>query len=94
MRAEVDSEFGSSSSARARSPPPAYTNGQEEDSQAEWAREEQQMMMRHQDETMDTISGTLATLAAQAGLMGQEINEHNEQVAGLVSAESDGLTCL
>ena len=35
-------------------------------------------MIRQQDETIDTIAGTLTTLAQQAGLMGQEINEHNE----------------
>lgn len=37
-------------------------------------------MIRQQDDTIDTISGTLSTLAAQAGLMGQEIVEHNEYV--------------
>jgi hypothetical protein len=36
------------------------------------------MMIRQQDETMTSISGTLTTLAQQAGLIGQEINEHNE----------------
>ena len=38
------------------------------------------MMMQQQDQTMDTIAGTLSTLAEQAGLMGREINEHNEYV--------------
>ena len=51
-----------------------------EDDQAAWAREEQQMMMRQQDETMDSISGTLNILTQQASLMGQEIEEHNEYV--------------
>lgn len=37
-----------------------------------------QMIMREQDRTLDTISGTLSTLADQASLMGREINEHNE----------------
>lgn len=37
-----------------------------------------QMMIRQQDQTIDSISGTLNTLAQQAGLMGQEIGEHNE----------------
>lgn len=37
-------------------------------------------MIRQQDETIDTIAGTLNTLAEQAGLMGQEIGEHNEYV--------------
>lgn len=36
------------------------------------------MMMQQQDHTIDSISGTLNTLAEQAGLMGHEIMEHNE----------------
>jgi hypothetical protein len=36
------------------------------------------MMIRQQDQTIDSISGTLNTLAEQAGLMGREIGEHNE----------------
>ena len=39
------------------------------------------MIIRQQDQTMDTISGTLTTLAQQAGLMGHEINEHVENLA-------------
>jgi syntaxin 6 len=49
-----------------------------EDHQRQWAREEQMMMIQEQDRTMDSISGTLNTLAQQAGLMGREILEHNE----------------
>ena len=49
-----------------------------EDHQAAWAMEEQQMMIREQDQTMDSIAGTLSTLAQQAGLMGQELAEHHE----------------
>jgi t-SNARE complex subunit (syntaxin) len=41
------------------------------------------MMMQEQDRTMDTIAGTLSTLAQQAGLMGQEIAEHNEMLDDL-----------
>jgi hypothetical protein len=37
-----------------------------------------QMMIREQDQTMDSIQGTLSTIAQQANLMGQEIVEHNE----------------
>ena len=37
-------------------------------------------MIRQQDQSIDTISGTLHVLAEQAGLMGQEIGEHNECV--------------
>lgn len=36
--------------------------------------------MEQQDQTLTSISGTLHTLAEQAGLMGQEILEHNECV--------------
>jgi len=54
-----------------------------EDHQRQWAREEQQMMIQEQDRTIDTISGTLSTLAQQAGLMGQEIGEHNEMLDDL-----------
>ena len=36
------------------------------------------MIIRQQDDTIDTIAGTLHTLQEQAGLMGQEIGEHNE----------------
>jgi hypothetical protein len=52
--------------------------GNREDHQAAWAMEEQQMMIREQDQTMDSIAGTLSTLAQQAGLMGQELEEHHE----------------
>lgn len=38
------------------------------------------MMIRQQDQTIDTIAGTLNTLQEQAGLMGREIHEHNECV--------------
>ncbi len=38
------------------------------------------MLMQQQDMTMDSIAGTLSNLAQQAGLMGQEISEHNEWV--------------
>lgn len=54
-----------------------------DDHQAEWAREEQQMMIREQDNTMDSIAGTLNTLAQQASLMGQEIGQHNEMLDDL-----------
>ena len=47
------------------------------------------MMIREQDQAIDSIAGTLSTLAQQAGLMGREIGEHNEfvpAVHGLVSS--------
>ncbi|KAF8549082.1 hypothetical protein OG21DRAFT_1448321 [Imleria badia] len=40
-------------------------------------------MIQEQDRTMDSISGTLTTLAQQAGLMGQEIGQHNEMLDDL-----------
>ena len=57
---------------------------EDEDHQRQWAREEQQMIMQEQDRTIDTISGTLTTLAQQAGLMGEEIGVHNEYVLAVI----------
>jgi len=51
-----------------------------------------QMMIREQDRTIDSIAGTLSTLAQQAGLIGREIGEHNEfvpMVHDLVSRPSN-----
>ncbi|KAM5531544.1 hypothetical protein V8D89_014809 [Ganoderma adspersum] len=62
---------------------PAEPGPEYEDSQAEWARQEQQLMIRQQDETIDTIAGTLNTIHEQAGLMGREIVEHNEMLDDL-----------
>ena len=42
-----------------------------------------QMMIQQQDQTINSIAGTLSTIAQQAGLMGSEIQEHNECVASL-----------
>ena len=50
------------------------------------------MMIREQDRTIDSIAGTLSTLAQQAGLMGQEIVEHTECVPtnhGLATCQSN-----
>lgn len=41
-----------------------------------WSRGAQQLIIQEQDRTMDSISGTLTTLAEQAGLIGQEIDQH------------------
>ncbi|KAH9836334.1 syntaxin 6, N-terminal-domain-containing protein [Rhodofomes roseus] len=92
MRAEVESDASgkrsrphsqiglpapsSRVSSRATSPAPG-------DDQAEWARQEQEMIMHQQDQTLDSIGGTLSTLAEQAGLMGREILEHNEMLDDL-----------
>lgn len=42
------------------------------------------MMIQQQDQTINSIAGTLTTIAQQAGLMGSEINEHNECAASFV----------
>jgi syntaxin 6 len=42
-----------------------------------WEQEEQQTLMRRQDDTLGVISGTLSTLASQAGLIGNEVQEHS-----------------
>ncbi|KAG6901601.1 hypothetical protein C0995_010162, partial [Termitomyces sp. Mi166 len=82
MRAEVSSPRASMPGAPLKSglasPSSDREIGEGENHQEAWAREEQQLMMREQDRTMDSLSGTLHTLAQQAGLMGQEIVEHNE----------------
>ncbi|KZV65764.1 hypothetical protein PENSPDRAFT_689580 [Peniophora sp. CONT] len=63
-------------------PSPSYpASPAPEDDQAQWTREEQMMIMRQQDETLDTIGGTLSTIQQQAGLIGQEVNEHNEMLS-------------
>jgi hypothetical protein len=43
------------------------------------------MMIQQQDQTINSIAGTLSTIAQQAGLMGSEINEHNECAASFMS---------
>jgi len=47
------------------------------------------MLMEQQDRALETISGTLTTLHQQAGLMGQELGEHNECESGLL----ENLSC-
>lgn len=37
-----------------------------------------QMLVRRQDDTLGVISGTLSSLASQAGLIGQEVGEQSE----------------
>ncbi|TFY70797.1 hypothetical protein EVG20_g2211 [Dentipellis fragilis] len=93
MRAEVNGE--PPTYADVMSPPPtagtpkpplspaASPRPDEDDHQAHWARQEQQMMIQQQDQTISSISGTLSTLAQQAGLMGREIGEHNEMLGDL-----------
>lgn len=91
MRAELDGAPAQSrphtplpptplTGTRSPRPEPYSDRPEDEDHQRQWAREEQQMMIQEQDRTIDTISGTLTTLAQQAGLMGTEIGVHNEYV--------------
>jgi len=63
--------------------PPSGSARYGEDHQSAWAKQEQQMMLREQDHTMDSIAGTLHTIAQQASLMGNEIEEHNEMLDDL-----------
>ncbi|KAL6300402.1 t-SNARE [Sparassis latifolia] len=91
MRAEIESEAESRTRLKSQVRPPAEISrgasqplpADERDEQSEWARQEQQMMIREQDQTIDTISGTLSTIAQQAGLMGREIGEHNEMLGDI-----------
>ncbi|KAG6819697.1 hypothetical protein H0H93_009491 [Arthromyces matolae] len=96
MRGELNSSRSSPSNVPARSglasPPGDRDTG--DDHQEAWAREEQQLIMHEQDRTMDSLAGTLHTLAQQAGLMGQEIVEHNEQVLHMLVRCSRMLTTL
>lgn len=82
MKNEVTSLH--STVAKVHAPANGRSNARpQEDDQSEWARQEQQMLMQEQDRTLETISGTLNTLHLQAGLMGQEISEHNELLGDL-----------
>ncbi|KAE9407916.1 hypothetical protein BT96DRAFT_954253 [Gymnopus androsaceus JB14] len=105
MRAEVNKNSETPASSRnlpTYSSPGQLHSGQntprldperdgEEDHQGAWAREEQQFMIREQDRTMESIAGTLSNLAQQAGLMGQEIGEHNDGVDRTDSKLSDAM---
>ncbi|KAG1862039.1 t-SNARE [Suillus subalutaceus] len=62
---------------------PGSQSGEPDDEQAKWAHEEQQLLLQEQDRAIDSISGTLNTLAQQAGLMGHEISEHVEMLDDL-----------
>jgi hypothetical protein len=50
-------------------------------------------MIQEQDTTLDSIAGTLNTLAQQAGLIGTEIGEHNESVFCPFSGPYFSLNC-
>ena len=53
-----------------------------------------QMLMQQQDHTLTSISGTLATLTEQAGLMGHEIGEHNESTVAILDTQSSYLLAV
>jgi len=87
MRAEIEGH-PKSDSAGPSTPIPSNTQSPsheptDEDHQAKWAVQEQQMMIQQQDQTINSIAGTLSTIAQQAGLMGSEIQEHNEMLDDL-----------
>lgn len=42
------------------------------------------MLVKKQDDTLGIISGTLHTLASQAGLIGHEVHGQNEYVEDIV----------
>jgi len=91
MRAEIEGypksdSAGPSTPRRSNTQSPFSGSGHEpmdEDHQANWARQEQQMMIQQQDQAINSIAGTLSTIAQQAGLMGTEISEHNEMLDDL-----------
>ncbi|KAH9981638.1 t-SNARE [Russula compacta] len=91
MRAEIEGRpqsdsAGPSTPIPSNTHPPSSGSAQEptsEDHQAQWVRQEQQLMIQQQDQTINTIAGTLSTIAQQAGLMGSEISEHNEMLDDL-----------
>ncbi|WWD07960.1 hypothetical protein V865_006069 [Kwoniella europaea PYCC6329] len=45
-----------------------------------WEAEQQQLLVKRQDDTLGVISGTLHTLASQAGLIGNEVAEQSEML--------------
>lgn len=57
--------------------------GEDIHQESQWERQAQQLLIQEQDRTMDSISGTLTTLAQQAGLMGREIDQHVEMLGDL-----------
>jgi hypothetical protein len=56
----------------------------------ELQRADNQTLMRRQDDTLGVISGTLHTLASQAGLIGSEVNEQSEWVSVQIRCTCSG----
>ncbi|KAF8524352.1 t-SNARE [Hysterangium stoloniferum] len=84
MRQEVSAIPQSSSGTKGKATVESTQPHEEQTGdQDEWSREEQQMLVERQDHTLTSISSTLTTLAEQAGLMGQEVVEHNEMLGDL-----------
>ncbi|EAL21098.1 hypothetical protein CNBD4740 [Cryptococcus deneoformans B-3501A] len=50
---------------------------------AQRVKREVEMLVKKQDDTLGIISGTLHTLASQAGLIGHEVHEQNEMLDDL-----------
>ncbi|WVF70076.1 hypothetical protein IAT40_004863 [Kwoniella sp. CBS 6097] len=48
-----------------------------------WEAEQQQLFVQKQDDTLGVISGTLHTLASQAGLIGHEVHTQSEMLDDL-----------
>ncbi|KAK8846770.1 hypothetical protein IAR55_005858 [Kwoniella newhampshirensis] len=73
------------SDGRYRDHPIDLERGREEDPDEvrRWEAEEQQMLVQRQDDTLGVISGTLHTLASQAGLIGQEVHVQSEMLDDL-----------
>ncbi|UOH81005.1 hypothetical protein LQV05_003667 [Cryptococcus neoformans] len=72
-------------SGRYRDEPADLERGYDEDEVRRWEAQEQEMLVKKQDDTLGIISGTLHTLASQAGLIGHEVHEQNEYVECIVS---------
>ncbi|AFR95119.2 hypothetical protein C343_03210 [Cryptococcus neoformans C23] len=70
-------------SGRYRDEPADLERGYDEDEVRRWEAQEQEMLVKKQDDTLGIISGTLHTLASQAGLIGHEVHEQNEMLDDL-----------
>ncbi|WVR04416.1 hypothetical protein IAU60_001418 [Kwoniella sp. DSM 27419] len=97
LRAKVSAGQGSRSKGKAkasdrngsryRDEPDDLERGVDEEEDREeakrWEAEQQQLLVRRQDDTLGVISGTLHTLASQAGLIGSEVHQQSEMLDDL-----------
>ncbi|WWD00289.1 hypothetical protein V866_007199 [Kwoniella sp. B9012] len=58
-------------------------DGEDLEEAKRWEAEQQQLLVKRQDDTLGVISGTLHTLASQAGLIGNEVAEQSEMLDDL-----------